>query len=780
MSYYYSCSRYKSVESRRSNLLFPFLSALAVGGAMLLWLQPVAAQAAKGGAAGGGAPAASGGGATPAAPAPATPVPAAPAPENGGNNNGTVNPPAAPTPPAGGGRPATAPAPGAVNPRVGPRGANAGSGAVGSAAQNARLARREEEQFGFAATPATDGNGFIVGQLSANGDLATAGLRVGDQITAINGGSLPQGSNLYAALKAAAAKGGQTSLTVLRNGVSTTLKAQFPVRTQSRLFGATADFRNGQLTVGEVTEGTLATTAGLASGDVVMDVNGSQITSADQWEGKLRTAMKDHTPLNMRIQRNGEMQTLQVDTAARSGANGTQSAAAQRNAVPVSPAESAQITRSQADQFGLIAAPAANGGGFAISQVSAGSDLAVAGLHAGDQVTAINGRTIAAGSDLFDSLRAAAASGGATTITVRRGGSTTTLTANLASRPADAKPVSLGASADARDGRITVNQVTPGSLAAKAGLNIGDVVVDVNGKPVTTLAAWNDQLQAAMSGREPMELTIRRNGALQTLQVDRRGMHRQEQSVSGQFSTRLDRAMRGLGGLQTDLKDLSGLTGGTLGPQAQQALTDLTSLTDGLTLKPGEDRRAVDEQLRSARKQIGTLHDDLESMLKGTDGPTRRRIEGALARLHTFDERLRTLDEPDRGRDRAASVRFDRMRNRLGELRGTVRDFAIGQTGDFQGQNRQAMSHLDGLIDRLGDVAGETPEARQLRLDQARLQLRTLRDDLKGMLRDATGEARTSIDATLQRLDDMNTDLQPQDNDADDQTQNPRPSGTHP
>jgi regulator of sigma E protease len=75
-----------------------------------------------------------------------------------------------------------------------------------------------------------------------------------------------------------------------------------------------------------------------------------------------------------------------------------------------------------------------------------------------------------------------------------------------------------GAGSGIESADLTIFAVQPGSAAAEAGLQRGDRVVSVNGKPVVW---WFDEVETARraAGAAPLSLTVRREGKLQTVTV---------------------------------------------------------------------------------------------------------------------------------------------------------------------------------------------------------------------------------------------------------------------
>lgn len=92
-------------------------------------------------------------------------------------------------------------------------------------------------------------------------------------------------------------------------------------------------------------------------------------------------------------------------------------------------------------------------------------------------------------------------------------------------------------------GGALVAQVRPGSAAGKAGLHAGDVITDVDGKPVAGAAALRNRIGLMQVGTE-VRLDIIREGKRQTLTVEVAKPHH-EKVQAAEISRRLDGAQVG-------------------------------------------------------------------------------------------------------------------------------------------------------------------------------------------------------------------------------------------
>jgi membrane-associated protease RseP (regulator of RpoE activity) len=205
-------------------------------------------------------------------------------------------------------------------------------------------------------------------------------------------------------------------------------------------------------------------------------------------------------------------------------------------------------------------------GGLVVSRVLVGTPAADAGIEIGDEIVAVNGETVETVDELRDAI-AAVDVGGEYELTVRRDGNSHDLTVarqdvaggalamlleRLRAEGFDAERFlqdpntfrftapdfrlqpgpdgrftfrvrpALGATVVQTDDGIRVVAVAPGSVAAQAGLQEGDVVLEVNGTAVDTI----EELRAALpqgadagSASLTVELLVERDGRELTLEA---------------------------------------------------------------------------------------------------------------------------------------------------------------------------------------------------------------------------------------------------------------------
>jgi serine protease Do len=186
------------------------------------------------------------------------------------------------------------------------------------------------------------------------------------------------------------------------------------------------------------------------------------------------------------------------------------------------------VTRELAEQFGL-----SGNRGALIAQVNKDSPAEKAGLKAGDVIVRFNGRGVADTSQLRNFVAASKPGSKASIVVVRNGREesvTVTIGKMAPETVAAAKPLpgaenplaGLGVSLQTLDGELArrfgldeergvlVTGVEPGSRAAMANLEVGDLIVEADRKPVSNL----DELQALFAqGKSRILLLVRRGDA---------------------------------------------------------------------------------------------------------------------------------------------------------------------------------------------------------------------------------------------------------------------------
>jgi Do/DeqQ family serine protease len=180
--------------------------------------------------------------------------------------------------------------------------------------------------------------------------------------------------------------------------------------------------------------------------------------------------------------------------------------------------------------------------GALVNAVQTGSPADKAGIRRGDVITSVNGAAVKDSNDLRNDV-AQMAPGSTAKLTVVRDGKEQTLNVTLAERKAadSERGEEGGANSNDRSGGfgmgvepltrdraqelgiptssgVLVSEVQPGGRAADAGLRPGDVITEIDRKPVTN----PDALRAALKdGSKPALLLVQRGQATVYLTIDR-------------------------------------------------------------------------------------------------------------------------------------------------------------------------------------------------------------------------------------------------------------------
>jgi regulator of sigma E protease len=152
--------------------------------------------------------------------------------------------------------------------------------------------------------------------------------------------------------------------------------------------------------------------------------------------------------------------------------------------------------------------------------VTVPSPASEAGLRVGDIIRAIDGNPVAKFFDIYSLIglgSGQSADGGRQAVfTILRDGQV---------RDIIVHPLLVGEEKERRVGiapgfELSVQQVMPGSIAARSGLQVGDILVRLDGQPVLSPYTCQDLLEA--SAQRPVEVRVRRDGRELTITIPAR------------------------------------------------------------------------------------------------------------------------------------------------------------------------------------------------------------------------------------------------------------------
>jgi serine protease Do len=191
------------------------------------------------------------------------------------------------------------------------------------------------------------------------------------------------------------------------------------------------------------------------------------------------------------------------------------------------------VTEEIAESMGLTVTK-----GALVSDVTENSPAAKAGIKTGDTVVSVNGTEVLEPKDLARRI-AQIKPGKPAELTVIRSGKPTILSVEIGAMPADAelsaapesKPSpatlsSLGLSLETNESGdgVTITAVEAGSSADDKGLRVGDTILQLNGKDVSSVDSFRHELEDASKNGQKKVLMLVRSGDRQrfvAMEVDK-------------------------------------------------------------------------------------------------------------------------------------------------------------------------------------------------------------------------------------------------------------------
>jgi regulator of sigma E protease len=238
--------------------------------------------------------------------------------------------------------------------------------------------------------------------------------------------------------------------------------------------------------VGGVEAGSPAELAGIAPGNRIVAVDGRPVA----WWGEVDEAIRSRpgTGLTLEVERAGERRKVVLPLAARSGL----------------------------DEFGT--AEQVGWAGLShrrpramLGVPDAGAPAHAAGLRSGDRVVGVAGTPVEDWHELAKAY-AAAPAGGRVAFSVERGPEDAAQRLGL-EVPALGDLSALGV----LPASVLVSGVSPGSAAERAGIQPGDLVVSVDGAPVTSFQSFAETVRA--SGGRPLAVVYARDGVAHPVEI---------------------------------------------------------------------------------------------------------------------------------------------------------------------------------------------------------------------------------------------------------------------
>lgn len=329
-----------------------------------------------------------------------------------------------------------------------------------------------------------------------------------------------------------------------------------------------------------VVPGGPADKAGVKSGDVILEINGTEIVNGEHF----RTILGKSEPgsqLKLTIFRDKKKQNISVTTEARGqqqayayglGQSGQIFSEEQRKQIEKEMRKAAKESEKAMKEYSKAFKGSENAlreaelltyafhdagrlgvstqslsdqlstyfgvkGGVLVTEVESGSAAEKAGVKAGDCITAINGVAINDTKDLRQELRKAES--GNVSLTVVRDKQTLTLNATIEKRQAPKQGVfffpsrgRLGVSVDSLssqlaqsmgvpNGGVLITEVKTGSAAEKAGLKAGDCITAVNNQPVKDSSDLIEELSKVKEGTVTLNIVRDRQPTTITATLDK-------------------------------------------------------------------------------------------------------------------------------------------------------------------------------------------------------------------------------------------------------------------
>jgi len=358
-----------------------------------------------------------------------------------------------------------------------------------------------------------------------------------------------------------------------------------------------------------------------------------------------------------------------------------------------------------------------------ITDIEADQFAEAAGLAVGDVVQSVGGRTVRTQADFVAALRSAMRRPGPVAIGILRNGQPSTVNFS-------AFGLRFGVGLAGTE-PVRVTSVLPGSIAANSGLAVGDEVVTVNGRPVSS----DEEVESLLGdGTGGGSLQVRRNGQLQNIQLQPGGGGT---TGGGALGRALDQTLGRLDDLRGTLGDLAD----DLGPVGEELVSLLDSVIgdlEGLDDLSGPDAERLLSEARQALRDLQNRLGELASTA-GSGTPQGGALQGASSAamglqtdLDSLSSALKTSrpsQEPALKKPRTNLTELSDLLARLHlELMVTARSHA--------GPTRAALERVDAqvvpLMEGVDRVASSKPDMAH-DFSELRDAIRAIRADLEAI-----------------------------------------------
>jgi len=511
--------------------------------------------------------------------------------------------------------------------------------------------------------------------------------------------------------------------------------------------------------VGNVKAGSLSSRAGFQVGDEILAVERSWVRSPNQFLSQLASAAQTSGRAWVLVNRGG--QQAWVNTT---------------------------INGASRPTLGVLAND--QGGIMRIAEVTQGSAAANAGLRAGDQVIAVNGKEIKSFADLTANIRAAAATNGQLDLTISRDGVEQTVHAVLGQANAvaqqanalgqEANAIAQQAGTQANAAAQQVNSAAQGGLARaqQTAANLQkdvESLADAGGEAVR--AKLGEVQRETQALRQEVNAVAKEQGEqlVQKLAIVRekvRSVQSQLTSLanqaSGDLKARLQQAQNQAVALEQELMDT---TQGTAG--------QVTNRVDSLAGTAGQVAGTAGQRAAQLQERAVLVKDALANLVTGQVGGAENRLQTAIqqaavlaANVSQFAQNgsqtaiAQARDEASALQARvhdlgstasgAAQSQLNELEGHIASLRGSLQSMAMAEAGDaargVANIRAEIVAEAANLENEIQDVAGQANAAANQEVARLQQHANSLREDLASLETGAANAASQRLDNARQKI----------------------------